>query len=93
MGTSLISIIGSLIVFLLGLMLYMLKATRNDVKELDTHMEEMKTKFEKELAESVQKILDRVYKPDCIREMGEIRTDLKEAIRDIRVLERIKANQ
>ena len=81
MGTTLLSIIGSLIVFLLGTLLYLIKQTRGDIDRLELHLQESLETAKKE-------IMERVHKPDCIRDMTYIRDDLKEAVRDIRTLER-----
>ena len=81
MGTTLISVIGSLLVFMLGLLLYLVKSARDDIIELEQHID-------KSLIESGEKILERVKKPECIREMDVIRLDLKDIVRDIRELER-----
>jgi hypothetical protein len=82
-GTTLLSIIGSLVVFLLGLLLYLIKQTRADIERLEEGMKITLDTTKKE-------IIDLVRKPDCIRDMRDIRDDLKEAVRDVRVLERSK---
>jgi hypothetical protein len=83
MSPTLVSILGSLIVFLLGLILYMIKSTRNDIEKLEIHVD-------LSLSEAKREIMDRVQRPDCIREMATIREDLKDAVKDIRTLERGK---
>jgi hypothetical protein len=83
MGQTLLSIIGSLIVFLLGVIMYMIKATRADLERLER-------KFETDLKEAKSEIFKRVERPECLREMADIRTDLRDAIKDIRTLERNK---
>jgi predicted Holliday junction resolvase-like endonuclease len=81
MGTALLSIIGSLIVFLLGIMLYMVKSTRQDIEKLQGHVDES-------LEDAKKEIMIRVAKPDCVREMSELKSDIKEIFRDIRESER-----
>jgi hypothetical protein len=84
MGTTLLAIIGSILVFLLGLLLYLLKQTRADIDHLEDHLQTALDLAKKE-------IVDRVQKPDCIREMKEIRDDVKEVVKDIRALEKLRA--
>lgn len=81
MGTTLLSIIGTLLVFILGLLLYLVRSTREDINLLKKHMDNS-------LAETRDKILERVHRPDCIREMDNIRLEIKETVRDIKDLER-----
>ena len=83
MGTTLLSIIGSLIVFLLGILWYLMQNLKKELDELKSHVDES-------LESAKNQIIERVHKPDCIRDMQEIRMDLKEAVRDIRELERRK---
>ena len=83
MGTTLLSIIGSLLVFFLGLLLYLVKSTRGDIEKLELHMEAS-------LAEAKKQILDKVCRIDCIREMAEMKLDIKEVIKDVRTIERGK---
>jgi len=83
MGTTLLSIIGTLLVFLLGLILTMIRSIRDDIALLEVHVDTS-------LNEAKKEITDRVIKPDCIREMTEIKDNLKDAIKDIRNLERGK---
>jgi hypothetical protein len=81
MGTTLLSIIGSLIVFMLGLLLYLVKSARNDIEKLEVHVVA-------ELKETEKEILKRVCKEDCNREMKDVKEVVKESVRDIRALER-----
>jgi phage-related protein len=85
MGSVLVPIIGSLVValilFLLSVLLSAVRSTRADLKSLENHIDTS-------LALTKMDIVSKVGKPDCIREMSDVRNDLKEVVRDMRELER-----
>jgi hypothetical protein len=81
MGNTLLSIIGSLIGVLLGLLLYLIKLTRSDIDKLEKHVDASIESMRKE-------IVEKVHKPDCLREMMDLKVDLKELVRDVRQIER-----
>lgn len=93
-----ISIIGSLIIFLLGLLLYLFKALRQDLidmdrkidalsQNIDKKIEKLSTEVDNKMERKTKEIWDdmrtRVERPECIREMNNLRDDLKEVTKTI----------
>jgi hypothetical protein len=92
MGTNLLPIIGSLvtalIIFLLGLLLHLVKQNRIAIETLDEHRSRDMKEAQLLLDAAKKEIMDRVQKPDCVREMTAIKFDIQRAVDDIRNLER-----
>lgn len=78
---SILSIIGTLIVVLLGFLLTMIKNVRSDLVLMDDRMDKHLEKVKNEL-------LEKVSIPTCLKDMKilqrEIITDVKDLIREVK---------
>ena len=80
-----LSIIGTLVVGLLGFLLKMISGVRSDLIS-------MEERLDNKIDITNEKIIEKVARPDCVREMDTIRSDIKETIRDIKELNRRGTN-
>jgi hypothetical protein len=71
-----------LIVFLLGLLLYFVKTTRNELDKLNEHIETSAIRLQGQFKEMEKEVVLRVQRPDCIREMTELKSDLRALIKN-----------
>jgi hypothetical protein len=76
-----LSIIGTLVVGLLGFLLKMISGVRQDLINMEERLDE-------KIESTNNRVLEKVARPDCIRDMDIVRIDIKEAIRDIKDLTR-----
>jgi hypothetical protein len=81
---NVLTLIGSLIVFLLGLFLVMLKGLKSDLIRIEGEvLSKASTQDMKDLENEIK---ERVLRPDCVREMDKLIKefkDVKDEFRDV----------
>jgi hypothetical protein len=85
---NVLTLIGSLIVFLLGLFLVMLKGLKGDLMRIEGEV--LSKASSQDMKDLEDKIHERVLRPDCVREMDKLIQEFKCVERDVTLLIRGK---